>query len=404
MLSERIRFEAEIRDLGLRFQPASEFDQAQSGASRLLATMVGQGESENAIANALFYQRHPKLRGQRITDRTHQAQWLSIRDKQVRPAVRAPLRTWKVDPLLLASFLSQPEQDTRVPSEATAAFLTQGPLLTAGRSVRDALLGRWKAGNAPAVLSDLDTMARLFCDHPGAIMLLCHNVTKALARGSEVIAWNRISNSADTYSDGKNAWKVAIKHKSGIASVRGKPSMFYLLFSGKTFGIADAGDWYHYYLTATFTAFDGMGALTDWPDGRGRSRSRSRVREFERGTTDISQGDYKALLGDHLSGLYEKFSQTSEAGQPGYRGWLLANSVSFLEGGRYGDTQTDVDRESKIHIKGALAGLRAAGVKPNGNWAWHVPAAGGVTDQDLLFGYSVQSKINTIWTAKQFLK
>ncbi|HKQ79437.1 MAG TPA: hypothetical protein VJ810_37430 [Blastocatellia bacterium] len=66
--------------------------------------------------------------------------------------------------------------------------------------------------------------------------------------------------------------------------------------------------------------------------------------------------------------------------------------MSFLEGGHYRDTQKDVARESRFHLRGALAGLGAAGIKPGKNWVWYALAAKSLSKQDLANGFLLQYK------------
>lgn len=95
---------------------------------------------------------------------------------------------------------------------------------------------------------------------------------------------------------------------------------------------------------------------------------------------------------DRLLDLESQMSNPDLVDAPGYRGWVLANVLSFLEGGHYGNKQEDVARESRFHLRGALAGLRTAGIKAGKSWVWYVPGAKSLSKQDLAFGFQLQYK------------
>ncbi|MFC5176558.1 hypothetical protein [Nocardioides taihuensis] len=88
---------------------------------------------------------------------------------------------------------------------------------------------------------------------------------------------------------------------------------------------------------------------------------------------------------------------------PGYRGWVLANALSFLEGGHYGSDyvsgQSDVQRESRVHLRGAAFGLQVIGARPGKTWSWRVPVAGSLSKVDLATGYRVAHKTWQVWGA-----
>jgi hypothetical protein len=71
-------------------------------------------------------------------------------------------------------------------------------------------------------------------------------------------------------------------------------------------------------------------------------------------------------------------------------GWTYANTLSFLEGGVYGQdyadspeaAQAETLRESNLHREGALFGLELAGTTPPDGLVWYVPTAGSVEMPD----------------------
>lgn len=359
--------------------------------------LIEKGLSENDITSEVFYQRNPKLRGRVLQAGTTQAQqWRSIRDSEVRPSAKRLLGSWIADPVLLATFFSQYEGDSRVPAKAAQQFLTRSPLQSMGKSLRDRILWQWRSGKPPVTLDRLYEMAYEVSGHSGSAFLLCHNVTKAFARGGVAITWDRVPTAPDTYSDGKKVWTPKVIHRAGklIRNYSEKykrelPSIYYLLFSEKEFGTDDAGDWYHYYVAATMTAYGAAGELSP----------SAPVRELEdRDPTTGRIGDvvaqaYPLLVRDRVLDLESQMSNPDFVDVPGYRGWVLANVLSFLEGGHYGEKQEDVARESRFHLRGALAGLRTAGIKPGKYWVWYVPGAKSISKQDLVHGFQLQYKM-----------
>jgi glutamyl endopeptidase len=361
---------------------------------QIINGLINKGMSENDITNEVFYQRNPILRGKALRTGSRQAQqWQSIRDREVRPALKRLLGSWIADPMLLAIFFSQYEGDSRVPADATEQFLTRAPLLSMGKTLRDRILWLWRSGKPPVTLDRLYELAYEVSGRPGSAMLLCHNVTKAFARGGAAITWDRVPTAPDTYSDGKNIFTPKVIHPAGKLTKtyskkykRDIPSIYYLLFSEKELGAYDPGDWYHYYVAATMTAYSAAGELSP----------SAPVRELEdhedRTTGPIVDVIYPGLVRDRLLDLESQMSNPDLVDSPGYRGWVLANVVSFLEGGHYGDKQEDVARESRFHLRGALAGLRTAGIKPGKNWVWYVPAAKSLSEQNLANGFLLQHK------------
>lgn len=239
-----------------------------------LDRLVAQGLSENQIANALFYARHPGLSGAALKPGTREARrWRAIRDDEVRPGVRQRLVTTTVDPVQLAVYLSQYENDSRVPEEYTSRFLTGTPLLSMGRSLRDRVLGHWRGGGRPLTTARFHELAMEICGNAGVAALLCHNVAKAFVRGGLAITW-RGTGTEGEYTDGQRTHTAALVNGAGrLRYERGGKqvlSIFYVLFSDQEFGTSDPGDWYHFFVTATMTALSSAGTLTTKTGRRGR--------------------------------------------------------------------------------------------------------------------------------------
>jgi subtilisin family serine protease len=379
-------------------EPAGEAEDAE------LDRLIDQGLSENQITNALFYARHPAQSGAALQAGTRAAhEWQSIRVTQVRAGVRQRLVLSPIDPVQLAVFLSQYENDSRVPAEYTKRFLTGTPLLSMGRTLRDRVIGNWRIGKRPLTALGLYELAFETAGDPGTAELLCHNVTKAFVREGVAITW-RGTGTEGEYTDGQKTYTAKVINSAGRLKYfhggkrREVISIFYLLFSAKEFGTDDPGDWYHYFVTATMTALSSGGTL-------GATTSRGRREDVE-GDADGRGGQigptvYRGLLSDRVVDLEKQMTDSALASVPGYRGWVLANVLSFLEGGHYGTDyttgQSDVVRESKVHLRGAAFGLRTIGGFPGKTWRWYVPVAGSLSDADLAMGFTLKDKTAEAW-------
>ena len=378
-------------------EPADEVESA--GLDRL----VDQGLSENQITDALFYARHPRQSGAMLRADTHAArEWQSLRDLEVRPGVRQRLAVSPIDPVQLAVFLSQYENDSRVPAEYTKRFLTGTPLLSMARTLRDRVIGNWRGGGRPLTALGLYELALETAGDPPTAELLCHNVTKAFVREGIAITWHGTGTEGE-YTDGQKTYTAKVINSAGQLKYhrmqREVTSIFYVLFLAREFGTDDPGDWYHYFVTATMAALAGSGTLGP-TSGRGRSREDVEGDAEERGGR-VGTAMYRGLLSDRVADLEKQMTDPALAPVPGYRGWVLANVLSFLEGGHYGADyttgQSDVVRESQVHLRGAAFGLRTIGGSPGKTWRWYMPIAGSLSDADLAIGFTLKDKTAEVW-------
>ena len=389
--------------LSIGDEPWSEEDNPP-GEDPRLGRLIQQGMPENQITNTLFYARNPKLSGVTLQAGSAAARdWQRIRDAEVRPALLRRLTVQRSDPVELAVFLSQYENDDRVPEDYTKRFLSGPPLLSMGRTLRDRVLSNWRSGHAPLAVQGLYELALAMAGNPDAAALLCHNVTKAFVREGVAITWQGTGVEGE-YTDGQQTIKAERIHPAGRLTYRSDVkkrevrSIFYLLFSSKAFGTDDPGDWYHFFVTATMTALAGAGTL----GGAGRRGRGEDVGDAEdRGGGRAGGTVYRVLLAERVSDLEQQMTDPKLASVPGYRGWVLANVLSFLEGGHYGADyttgQSDVVRESKVHVGGAVFGLRATGGNAGPGWRWYVPVAGSLSKSDLAIGFSLRTKTAEIW-------
>ncbi len=110
---------------------------------------------------------------------------------------------------------------------------------------------------------------------------------------------------------------------------------------------------------------------------------------------------YRGLVADRVADLERQMTVSTLRTVPGYRGWVLANVLSFLEGGYYGKDyvkdQSDVDRESHAQLRGAAFGLGTTGGTPGRAWRWYVPVAGSLSDADLAVGFGLLEKTFAVW-------
>jgi subtilisin family serine protease len=368
-----------------------------------LDRLIGQGLSENQITDTLFYAGHPAQSGTALRADTRAArEWRSLRDTQVRPGVRQQLVVSAIDPVQLAVFLSQYENDSRVPPEYTKRFLTGTPLLSMGRTLRDRVIHNWLDGGRPLTAHGLYELALETAGDPGTAELLCHNVTKALAVGGVAITWHETGTQGE-YTDGQTTHTAKIRNSAGQLKYhrmgREVVSIFYLLFSAGEFGTDDPRDWYHYFVTATMAMLASTGSLGP-ATGRGLRREDARSDAEGRGGW-VGAAVYRGLVSDRVADLEKQMTDPALTAVPGYRGWVLANVLGFLEGGYYGKQfaadQADVLRESKVHVRGAVFGLRTIGGSPGKTWRWYVPAAGSLSDADLATGFELKGKTAQVW-------
>jgi hypothetical protein len=278
-----------------------------------------------------------------------------------------------------------------------------------GRTLRDRVLWNWHSGQRPLTVDRFFDLAYELTGNTGYAALLCHNVAKAFSKGGVAIHWKKVEGGEGVYTGSGKQWTARRIHRDGVLlRTASGPSIFYLLFSAKEFGTEDHGDWYHYFVAATMTAF---GTIADRAAGRGRGKGELEQGELEQG--ELEQGElelsantetilherpnpvraleqmaYPVLLRDALGRLRHQMSDPAGAATAGYSGWVLANVLSFLEGAFYGESQQEVARESRVHLRGAIFGVQRVGEAPDPTWRWYVPKAGSVSEVDLVAGFS----------------
>lgn len=286
----------------------------------------------------------------------------------------------KADMPELAAFFSQWTGDLHEMGQQALLdkYLNDPKLVEVQKDIIRDLVQRAQTDAPPLTAKEFYDLVNQHVGDPGTSMLVAHNILKEFARPTSAtlddpsvkpedvskIAWSRNENSpAGTVEYEMAGEKFSIDttslHPNALAEYNGHPSAFYMMFDKNQFGTTDAGDWYHYYANSTMAYYGAAGRLTG----------------------DVGAGtDYQSGLGMVMRSISNQQSSMGENFWPNdaYKGWRYANAMSFMEGGRYGDTNAEVLRESQIHRQGALLGLEAAGVTPPTNWSWNVAEAGSL--------------------------
>ncbi|MEO1064373.1 MAG: hypothetical protein AAFZ07_23380 [Actinomycetota bacterium] len=287
-------------------------------------------------------------------------------------------------------------------------YYRRDDLMTAQRLLRQAVLDNWLGGGAPMTAVQLvDRAKRIVGGDTGTALLISHNVLKAMARASDELPWSRASAApqdkrdagplkpvgaampiaSSDYFDGQTFYRSTKLHPAGVVKTTGSdPSIWGLIFDSKEFpGPDQAGDMYHYFLMATASYYASRSRLIDLEEPRLPLRDRGK--------------EAWALMRPFINGIasVESPSKGLDLIPPALLAWAWCNAMSFAEGTVFGvtlennenprrarpDEQADVDRESIVHRKGAVLGLRLA-VDPQplssvagfDHWPWFVPIAG----------------------------
>ncbi|MDJ0752611.1 MAG: DUF4157 domain-containing protein [Ardenticatenaceae bacterium] len=271
-----------------------------------------------------------------------------------------------VQPAELSTFFSQPED--LLPSSILDKFLREPGLMATQRTVIRDLIGLVQRAEAPLTANEFEALVLGHESDRGTALIICHNVTKALSRGQSPINWDNVSREPDplvyTLDGMAHTFDSTAFHRDAHPySSRGEESVFYAMLSIDEFDNRDEGDWYHYYALAATSYYQASGGLQ--PD-------------------DPAQQDPNTqFTGDLVRRTIQGLRDSRVTSSPAYEAWLMANALSFLEGGHFGHSQAEVDRESDVHIQGASRGLALEDKIPEENWEWQVPRAGSISLPDL---------------------
>jgi hypothetical protein len=284
-------------------------------------------------------------------------------------AGRAPGAVLTVDPELLTAYVSQWEDDSRISAAAAHAYLREPQLLAMATTLRDQVVGNWAGGGAPLNLQRFFEMGNAIAQHAPTAMLLCHNVARSFAMGGNAIHWQKKApRTGNVYTSGSAEHTARVIHPDGrLIPLRGGPSIFYLLFSAPELGTDDPNDWYHFFLTGTVAIYGAAGKTVRAASGHNA---------------------YSNIVYGVVTDVQRSMRDGAVAASPAYDGWLWANSLSFLEGGRYGGAQDDVVRESTVHRRGAAFGVLKVGSLGAG-WTWRIPLKDTIAESAALTGVDV---------------
>ena len=280
----------------------------------------------------------------------------------------------------LAVFFSQYEDDINIPGHVLEKYLTNPEIMAIQNACIQDLVDHLKAGGAPLNPDQFFQLVRTHTQDTGSALLISHNILKALSRGRSPIDWHKKSKIGEPAVYTFNGQEIYLDdlplHPQAQPNYLEQPSIFYRFFDASSFGTDDAGDWYHYYLTATLAYYGTSGAITyndygGWPS-------------------------YPSIVGREVANVMLQIRDPHIPSSDAYDGWLLANSLSFLEAAVYGadnaqtleDAIESTQRESRFHMQGALYGLSLAGVKPEDSWRWWIanPASVSLSIGEGVFG------------------
>jgi hypothetical protein len=259
-------------------------------------------------------------------------------------------RVLSVDPLLLSLFFAAREDGPEVPAEATSEYLTEPALRAHAITLRGRLLQHWATGGAPVTTRQLYDLALEIAQHPGTALLLCHNVTKAFARGGDAIRWRVINRATGEYSDGESSYRA-----TGLPAAFAGPSIFPALFAACDLGAYAAGFWYRYFACATAACY--------------AANAQTRMPALAP-TGEAAQAARRIVDASH------KLRNATAEWTPAYRGWLWVNAWMFVEAAANCRNQQAAHAEGVNSLRGACFGLSTAGRVPESPWQWGVPTIG----------------------------
>ncbi len=300
---------------------------------------------------------------------------------------------------LLSAYFSQYEGDDRIPPEADR-FFRFGAAQDQGLKLRHHVLELYLSSGVPLNIDDLYAHAKLRSgDSPGIAGLVCHNVMRTFARGGKfetmALPWEREAHGMVPEHEGN--W---VDYTAGVPDTDAqvalyryqfdqgdtpdalflretengpRPSGFYKLFNADALGYDDPGDWYHFFLMHTITSLHVTQSVRD---ELGLSSGSSAA---QKAYTVAGYGLLKTLR--RLLRSYHDLDATQLQGvEHIYDGWLWANAMSLVEGLNYGHNQSEVSRESVLHMQGAVRGIDdtigITSLTTDGGmpiWRWVVP-------------------------------
>jgi hypothetical protein len=256
-----------------------------------------------------------------------------------------------VHPATFAAYLLSAEQDARFDVALGDLYLREQQLLQCALNLRNAALANWQSGKEAWTVGELYAQACSEMSDKPTALLLCHNVTKAFARGGEAIRWVKTDRIKGEYSDGTRTFTA--RRTGGTGPLPTAPSIYYLLFSPAVFGTDDPGDWPRWFGWAALAAFVGAGRA------------------------QAASGPLSAFLTawDNL------LEPASKAPAP-ERAWKIGAAASFAELSAYGRCAEANISAAKTQLSGLLFGLGEVQQSPPPNASWDVPYPTGTMRLD----------------------
>jgi hypothetical protein len=270
-----------------------------------------------------------------------------------------------LDPMLFSAYITYPG------TIAETLYLTESSLLERGIQLRDRVLRNWQSGGEPFTPEAFTEAGMQIAGHAGTALLICHNVARSFARGGAAIRWENRGRVRGEYFDGGKTWTAALVNRQGLLrpNALAPPSMFYLLFSARAFGVNDPGDWYRYFAIAAIGAY---------------TASRASV-------MPTAPGPEFAPGAQRLDSIAAAISDSNPGDSPPHRAMLWANTWTFHEWGTWGRTQDTADAAIALAQRAMLAAL---GAKLPA-WQWHIPRPGSLAGRGDGFSADSVSRIVT---------
>ena len=270
--------------------------------------------------------------------------------------------------------------------QSSRHILTDPAIVAKVRTLRDRLLSRWLGAESAVTKDQLYAEALTLAPDPGSALVLCYHVCQLFSRGFVTVYWQRVK---DWINDGNVLVPGTTVRPTGdpvtdddcttgidfyrphelnaalpgeVLRLNGRDSIFYLLFDkNEEWGVADPGDWYHFFLMASIAYYAATGRVTDRnaPESVAAQLIAALVRSIFQGMLHVEQRPEVPLTS------MDRYDAA----------WRWANALSFVEGGIYGES--DTTQECDVHRKGCLYGLRLAGETHHpGYLHWWVPRPG----------------------------
>src|SRR5262249_11325113 len=262
-----------------------------------------------------------------------------------------------IEPIRFSAFVIWPEDAAEVPAQATRRWRGDPLLRTSAAALRDNVLAHAAAGGLPLRPQALFDLAMRDAGQAATALLLCHIVTKLVARGGDIVAWRAVDRWTGTFSDGVTTHRPARRTKDELQSAVGQT--FYALFAASPLGIGDTGDWYRFFASATLSLVTGSGGCAP-PEPASPDPAMRPSGQIDRVANELRGADI--------------------ADSAASRAWRWANALSFVEFGTWGRRDARAREAARIAFGATLFGLRLSGAQPDAAWRWAVPEAGGLRD------------------------